>query len=110
MRYLKFAQWLEETITQTGAKRIFFEEVRNHKGIDAAHVYGGLMATLTALCEKRNIPYEGIPVGTIKKFMTGKGNANKEAMIKAARSRGFAVEDDNEADAIGILLCAEATR
>ena len=48
--------------------------------------------------------YQGVPVGTIKKFLTGQGNANKPAMIAAAQTRGFSPADDNEADAIAILL------
>ena len=40
---------------------------------------------------------------------TGKGNANKDAMIAAARARGFTPTDDNEADAIAILLWAIET-
>ncbi len=33
------------------------------------------MGHLTAWCEHHNIPYQGVPVGTIKKHATGKGNA-----------------------------------
>ncbi|MCX8006193.1 MAG: hypothetical protein N2688_14785, partial [Burkholderiaceae bacterium] len=50
--------------------------------------------------------YEGVPVGTIKRFATGRGNADKAAMIAAVRARGFAPADDNEADAIALLLWA----
>ena len=102
VRYLRFTRWLDEMAAEPlGA--VYFEEVRRHAGTDAAHVYGGLMATLTAWCELRGIPYEGVPVGTIKKHATGKGNANKDAMIAAARARGFDPKDDNEADALAIL-------
>ena len=65
-----------------------------------------LMAILTSFCEENKIPYQGVPVQTIKKFMTGKGNAGKPEMIAAARKFGFSPVDDNEADAIGILLWA----
>ena len=68
------------------------------------------MATLTAWAELRGIPYEGVPVGTIKRHATGKGNANKDVMMAAARARGFSPADDNEADAIAILLWALETR
>jgi Holliday junction resolvasome RuvABC endonuclease subunit len=67
------------------------------------------MATLTSWAELRGIPYEGVPVGTIKRHATGKGNADKEAMIAAARERGFSPADDNEADAIAILHWAIET-
>lgn len=54
--------------------------------------------------ETVRIPCRGINVTSIKKFITGKGNANKEEMIKAMNEQGFKVEDDNEADALGVLL------
>lgn len=102
VRYLRFTRWLDE-IGRVGIGYIWFEEVRRHKGTDAAHVYGGLMATLTAWAELRGIPYEGVPVGTIKRHATGKGNANKEAMIASAKARGFNPKDDNEADALALM-------
>ena len=49
-------------------------------------------------------------MGTIKRFATGKGNADKTAVIEAMCARGFAPRDDNEADAIAILLWAIETR
>ena len=111
MRYLRFTNWLTEIDRLSGPiAAIWFEEVRRHAGTDAAHVYGGLMATLTAWSELRGVPYEGVPVGTVKRHATGKGNANKDAMIAAARSRGFSPADDNEADAIAILLWALETK
>ena len=49
MRYLRFTNWLTEIDRLSGPiAAIWFEEVRRHAGTDAAHVYGGLMATLTA--------------------------------------------------------------
>lgn len=40
------------------------------------------------------------------KHATGQGNANKDAMIEAVKARGFKPQDDNEADAIALLLWA----
>lgn len=107
MRFLRFRGWLDELASTSGAlSAVYFEEVRRHAGVDAAHVYGGLMATLTAWSEQRSIPYGGVPVGTIKKHATGKGNADKLAMVAAARARGFNPVDDNEADALALLAWA----
>jgi len=108
IRYLRFRGWLDGTAHGVGV--IHFEEVRRHAGTDAAHVYGGLLATLTAWCEQRGIAYQGVPVGTIKRFIAGKGNADKAAVIAAIRARGFAPADDNEADALAILLWAIETQ
>jgi hypothetical protein len=109
MRYLRFRGWLTEVAALSGGlARIVFEEVRAHAGTDAAHIYGGFLAHLSAWSEERGVPYEGVPVGTIKAFVTGKGNANKAAMIAAVEARGFRPADDNEADAIALLLWATA--
>jgi len=107
MRFLRFRSWLDHLLD--GAKRIdliHFEEVRRHVGTDAAHLYGGFLAHLSAWCELKHIPYQGVPVGTIKRHATGKGNAGKDAVIAAMRSKGFNPEDDNEADALAILTWA----
>lgn len=106
MRYLRFSRWLTELHDLAPFDAVYFEEVRRHNSTDAAHVYGGLMATLTSWCETREIPYEGVPVGTIKKHVTGKGNASKDAVIEAIRAAGHAPTDENEADALALLTWA----
>jgi hypothetical protein len=47
-----------------------------------------------------------VPVGTIKKHATGKGNADKAAMVAAMRGLGFGPADDNEVDALVLLAWA----
>ena len=49
-----------------------------------------------------------MPVGTIKKHATGKGNADKAAMVAAMHALGHAPADDNEADALALLYWALA--
>ena len=110
MRYLRFRAWLEELAEDAGSlSAVWFEEVRRHAGTDAAHTYGGFLATMTSWAEQRSLPYQGVPVGTIKRFATGRGNAPKAAMLAAIRARGFQPADDNEADALAILLWAVET-
>jgi Holliday junction resolvasome RuvABC endonuclease subunit len=107
MRYLRFKRWLTELKGHAeGLDALYFEEVRRHVSTDAAHAYGGFLATLTAWCEHHQIPYQGVPVGTIKKHATGKGNAGKSAVMDAVRALGYAPADDNEADALALLRFA----
>jgi len=106
MRFLRMRRHLDELIDGTAAGQcmVVFEEVRRHMGVDAAHIYGGIIAIIASACELNDIPYQGIPVGTIKKHATGKGNANKKAMVEAAQAKfGPEVTDDNRADALWIL-------
>ncbi len=111
IRYLRFRAWLEGMAQDSnGIGVVHYEEIRRHLSTDAAHVHGGLLAMLTAWCEQNSIAYQGVPVGTIKRFIAGKGNADKQAVIAAVRERGFRPVDDNEADAISILLWAIETQ
>jgi len=103
MRFLRCRVAFREALVAFRPDVVVYEEVRRHMGVDAAHVYGGIIAIIASECEAQEpkIPYRGIPVGTVKKHATGKGNADKDAMIAAAVKRwaGFVPADDNEADA-----------
>ena len=104
MRYLRFKRWLSELRLLAGEIHgVYFEEVRRHLGVDAAHVYGGLLATLTTWCEHQHIAYRGVPVGTIKRHATGRGHASKALVLDAMRTLGHPVTDANEADALALL-------
>ena len=104
MRFVRMLCKLNEIAGATKIDAVAYEEVRRHLGVDAAHIYGGVVATLSGWCEERSIPYEAIPVGTIKKHATGSGNANKESMIDAAKQQwpSVSIIDDNHADALWI--------
>mgnify|MGYP001613368944 CR=1 FL=1 len=105
MRYLRFERLLRELLATFPHGPVAYELVSAHKGADAAHVYGGLVAIVTRLCEELARPYTGAAVGTVKKYATGKGNSNKVAMMDAAAERWAPnghERDDNEADALWI--------
>lgn len=120
MRFVRLENYFNELLAvydgwhRDGQHRaqVAYEEVRRHLGTDAAHIYGGIVATVTRICEGQGLPYAGVPVGTVKKLATGRGNANKEAMVDAANARWWADSDggvgsDDEADA---LFIADALR
>ena len=110
MRFLQFHEWLLRAVSgpmfdDRKLAAVYYEAVARHNGTVAAHVYGGLAGVLTAWCEANEIPYQGVPVGSIKKAATGKGNANKAAIIDAvAKHYGIAVKDDNHADALALTM------
>ena len=110
-RFVNFKDWLNKKRDKTLLAKIdviYFEEVRRHIGVDAAHCYGGFKAILTTFCQENGISFQGMAVGTIKKFITGNGAAKKDQVIAAVRNRGYNPKDDNEADAISLLLAAVA--
>lgn len=104
MPMLRFAAWLSELHTVAGPiALVYFEEVRAHKGTAAAHAYGAFLGQLSAWCEGHAVAYQGVPVATIKRHATGKGNAGKEQVIAAMQALGLRPGDDNEADALAVL-------
>ena len=103
MRYLRARRFVRELLADKRIAAVAYEEVRRHAGTDAAHVYGGIVGQVSAECEEVGVPYEAIPVGTVKKAATGNGSASKESMVGAANARwGIEVETDDEADALWI--------
>lgn len=108
MRFVRFRNLLEEVFANFQCNLVVYEDVVAHKGTVAAHIYGGLKALMIETLEQKKIDYKGFGVGEIKRFATGKGNANKERMIEAARRLfpGVHIIDDNHADALCLLALA----
>ncbi|WP_265032635.1 crossover junction endodeoxyribonuclease RuvC [Wolbachia endosymbiont (group A) of Sicus ferrugineus] len=107
IHFLNFRSWLNEMKEKfSNIEAVYFEEVRRHLGTDAAHCYGGFLAVLSAWCEENNIPYQGVNVKTIKRFIAGKGNASKGGVIEAVKDKGFSPRDDNESDALALMFYA----
>lgn len=108
-RWLAFRQWLTETGRAAGeVHAVYYEDIKRHEGVLAAHAYGGFLAMLQAWCATNGIPMYPVGVGQIKAHWTGKGNANKALMIATAKAKGFSPVDDNHADALAILSYARA--
>lgn len=103
-RFTHFRRWLVNLKASYGEiDQIVYEAVRRHAGTIAGQTYGGFMAVLQMFGDDHQIPYEGVSVGTIKKFATGNGNASKMDMINAMEQKGHRPRDDNEADALALL-------
>lgn len=106
--YRVYEAWLDSLLDSFRPDVVYFEQVRRHLGTDAAHKYGGFHAILACQCAVRDIRLEGVPVQTIKKHATGKGNAGKGLMISAMSRPDFEPCDDNEADALALLEYARS--
>lgn len=109
IRYERFSKALDEHFT-LGVDKVFYEKVMRHMGTTAAHVYGAFLAKLHEKCAEYGVPFEGLSVQEIKIFATGKGNAKKDAIVKACTAWGFEPKSDDEADAIAIMKCGMETK
>lgn len=102
-RWLRARSFLADLITRHQAHAIAYEDVKRHAGTDAAHAYGAFLCLVQMAADSHRATLMPVGVGTIKKHWTGKGNADKDAMVAQARARGFKPADDNSADALAIL-------
>lgn len=104
MRLVRLLKGLDEIHAAMPLDAVFYEEVRRHKSTDAAHWFGAFWSHVIKWCDDNSIPHEGVPVGEIKKSFTGRGNADKAAMMQEAFDRGYCPGTDDEADAIALFL------
>lgn len=104
MRLLRLKGKLTEALA-AGVDLVVYEAARNAapKMQGALVVQAGIQGVLLLWCEENGIEYRGYSPTEIKKHATGKGNANKAAVMAAARARGWEFKDDNEADALWLL-------
>lgn len=65
----------------------------------SAHRRAGLWWRVVDLVDEAGVPVVEVPVSTVKKWGTGKGNASKDMMLAAAVRRWPQVTQNDEADA-----------
>ena len=102
MRLIRFKSKLDEIVKLEKIDLITFERTSGFYK-SALIIQSELHGVLKMFCEENKIQYRAYSAKEIKKFATGKGNANKLMMIKAAKSKlKYKGNDDNEADALWI--------
>ncbi|MGZ8132557.1 hypothetical protein ACXU40_09215 [Bordetella bronchiseptica] len=107
-RWQRFRTFLHQVVAHNNVHVIAYEDVKRHVGTDAAHAYGAFLALTELVADSHRVRLVPVGVGTIKKHWTGKGTADKAAMLAQAKARGFRPETDNDADALAILSWAVA--
>jgi Holliday junction resolvasome RuvABC endonuclease subunit len=100
MRLIRFKSKLAEICQLEKINLVVFERSAGFH-MNAVIVQSELHGVLKLYLEESRIEYKAYSATEIKKFATGKGNANKDKMVEAARTQfGYTGFDDNEADAI----------
>lgn len=106
-RFVALQAKLDRAYSMIRFVQVVYEDVQFSTDTRATQVWGGFLAAMQMWCDRRNVRYRGVHVATLKKHATGKGNADKEDMITAAKARGWNVADDNQADACWLLDFAQ---
>lgn len=68
----------------------------------------GLTSTVECIASERGIPVSEMAVKSVRKKLIGTGSATKDDVQIILRSLGYAFSDDDEADAIALLLAFRA--
>lgn len=110
LMFLRFRKWLASMMNfGSGPVSLIAYERAHYRGGAATEICVGLQTRAQEIAAEHGIPSAPVSTTTLKKFATGKGNANKAAMMNAARRcLGRDPIDDNEADAV--LIAAWARR
>lgn len=101
MRLIRFKKKLMEIHEVESIDVLVFEMSAGfHKSSIA--VQSELHGVMKVFCEENEIDYRSYSAPQIKKHATGKGNANKAAMVAAAKEQfpHITIIDDNHADAL----------
>ncbi len=110
MRLIRLKSKLGHIIESVGIDLVVFEAARNAapKMQNALVIQAELQSVIKTFCEERAINYRGYSPSEIKTFATGKGNANKDLMVKKAQQTftNIKIIDDNHADALFLLHLA----
>lgn len=87
---------------------VAYERPPSLRGRSAVRVLFAMEAILLSVCEELRIPYVEVKAAAVKEALTGRPSSPKEAVQAAAEELlGRVLASDDEADAFGVLLCAE---
>lgn len=102
---IKLEKFLEKLNKKERITQIYIEVVNFSTTTYATQAHGSYKGEVNKWALKRMIPVEELPVRTVKKRLTGKGNASKHGMIHYAEKWiGKEIYNHNEADAIGVMF------
>lgn len=100
-----FEDWLGRKVLSGSTPTVFVAEKPHLRGWAASEVLMGFWTLTLMQAHAWEIPLESVHTGTLKKHITGFGNATKDAMCEAVSKRiGREITDDNEGDAIAVAL------
>lgn len=103
--------WIRECVTELakGAELVIMENLSYGSNDASAQERAGLAYMIRDTFWKREQPFVLIAPTTLKKWVTGKGNAEKNLMLREVWRR-FNVDagNDNEADAVALAFLGRA--
>lgn len=110
VRYLKLRSRLTDVKDRWPELELVAVEQAHHRGGAATEYAIGIVTHVQSWCAEVGVEHLVVHGSAVKKAATGRGNADKAAMVAAAIARwpGWEPETDDEADARFIAVAAAA--
>jgi len=103
MRFVSLSEHIRDAVNQYSVESIVFEDVLFLSSQAQSQLWSSLRAAVWA----SGLAHGCVHTGVLKKYATGKGNADKAQMMAALAALshpwGRVAQDDNEADALWVL-------
>lgn len=103
LRARRLQQHIEELHRRRPIEKIAYEKVMRNVSYQSAQHYHAFVCAVEEWAHQHFVTTKGVGVTRIKMHATGRGNADKTAMMAAAKQRGWHFSDDNECDALWLL-------
>jgi Holliday junction resolvasome RuvABC endonuclease subunit len=106
-----FRRFLLDHITVHAPRLIVYEAPLITAGMTSVQTVFrlfGLAAHTVEIANIREVRCERANNASVKKFVTDNGRAKKPEVMNAIRARGWFPDDENEADALAVMLWAES--
>lgn len=126
LRFTRLYAFIIKTITEHAIEQVIFEDVQFSSTQMQGQLWASLRTAIWASAQLHPLKVFSVPVGTLKKFATGSGSAQKDQMIDALKLKlpgtvasiqagkpvlikaDKQLADDNEVDAIWLAFYALA--
>lgn len=96
--------WLSKTIKERRPSILVIERPWFIQGETNGFSLANWVYEAHRVAEEIDLPRIEYGATETKKFMTGDGRAKKHQVVEAVRKKGYKVTNDNEADAVALLL------
>ncbi len=107
MMFLRFRKWLTDMVLDYDPELVIYEQA-HHRGGASTEIGVNLTGRVQEICAGHKINFTTIHTATLKKFATGSGRGEKQAIMdRAELYLNRKPIDDNEADAVMMALYAD---
>jgi Holliday junction resolvasome RuvABC endonuclease subunit len=101
--YAQLHTWLKVTLDSNPELEVVVEKPHSGRFMAASRILFGLLGVVHMFCADTKTTLTEYSPKAIKKYWTGNGNSDKDAMVTQTQTKYPQVKDHNESDALAML-------